>query len=131
MAFIKPTWQNNYGMWTVRGEFDLTTSGAILSVAGVPQVRGDNFSVSRTATGTYVVVVSNESFYEVLNRQAGLHKATPDAAWAAITAIATGPSDGSGATITIKTMDDNATPTAADQASGTVSFAVSFRKWKV
>lgn len=44
--------KQNYSEWQIRGEFDITTGAA---VTGSP--RGDGLTVTKTATGTYVVRV--------------------------------------------------------------------------
>lgn len=116
----------NADEWVVRCEFDITTAGAIAAV------RGDGVTVAHPTTGTYTVTVDREYFFEVLHRHAEYNQATPTAAWAGITSIdVDGAGDGSGAVITVKTFDDNATPTAADLATGTVSVQVTFRRHPV
>jgi hypothetical protein len=116
----------NYGTWKVQGEFDLTTAGAILAS------RGDGLVFTKTGTGTYTVRVINEIFVEVLHRNVEVNRATATAGIVNISSIdVDGAGDGTGAVITIQTLDDNATPTATDQATGTVSFSVTFRKWKI
>lgn len=43
----------NYNEWQIRGEFDLSSAGAV-TAAGT---RGDGLSVTKTGTGTYKVTV--------------------------------------------------------------------------
>jgi hypothetical protein len=122
----KPFITNNYGEWIVRGQFDIGASGAITAS------RGDNLVFTKTGTGTYTVRVINESFVEVLADSVGVRRATATAGWVNISSIdVDGAGDGTGAVITIQTLDDNATPTATDQTTGTISFEVTFRKWKI
>ncbi len=102
----KPYITNNYGEWVIKGEFDLTAAGAILAS------RGDALVFTRTGVGTYTVRVINETFIEVLSRRADVNRATATAGTANISAIdVDGAGDGTGA--------------------GTVSFEVTFRKWKI
>ena len=110
--------------WHVRGEIDLTTAGAILAT------RGRGLVFTKTGTGVYTVRVVGYIFKEVLARQVQLHAATPTPAYAEITGIdLDGAGDGTGAVITITTLDDNATPAAANIAAGTISLDVVFRMY--
>jgi hypothetical protein len=122
----KPAITNNYGEWIIRGEFDLTAAGAVLAQ------RGDGVTVARASAGTYTVTVNGESFIEVLDRRVDVNRATATSGTVNISSIdVDGAGNGTGAIITIQTLDDNATPTATDQTTGTVSYNVVFRKWKI
>lgn len=118
----------NVGEIEVNFEFDLSTGAAVTAT------RGDDIVVTKTGTGLYTVRVVGRTFYEVLFRTCTLFRAVPTIANAQITAIdLDGAGDGTGAVITVTTLDDYATPVAADIATttATVSGKVVFRGSKV
>lgn len=122
----------NVGEIVVNFEVDLTAAAAINTAAG--SVRGDDIVATKTGTGLYTIRVVGRTFYEVLFRHAEFHPAgAANIVNAKVTAIdLDGAGDGTGAVITITTLDDYATPAAADVvAAGTISGQVVFRGSKV
>lgn len=119
------TW--NVAECAVRCEFDLSAAAAVTAT------RGDDVVVTKTGTGVYTVRVVGRTFYEVLKRFAWLSRAAPGTANAQVTSIdLDGAGDGTGAVITVTTLDDFATPAAADVgAASTVSVEVVFRTRKI
>jgi hypothetical protein len=118
----------NVGEIEVNFEIDLNSSAAIIAT------RGDDVVATKIGTGVYTVRVVGRTFYEVLYRHVHLFRAVPTIANAQITAIdLDGAGDGTGAVITITTLDDYATPVAADISStaATLSGKVVFRGSKV
>lgn len=122
----------NAGEVIVNFEVDLLSTAAINTASG--SVRGDDIVATKTGTGLYTIRVVGRTFYEVLSRHVELVRAVPTIANAQITAIdLDGAGDGTGAVITITTLDDYATPIAADISgtAATLSGYVVFRGSKI
>jgi len=127
--------ENQGGKWAFEFEFTVTTSGAIVNDADGFSCTDPTVVVARTDTGTYTATLPG-TFYKTLYRNCKLNEATPTAAEADITAISLdgGVADATGGAtclVTIKTMDDNASPAAADLSVGTISCRLVFQKNKL
>lgn len=125
-TMAKQSW--NAGEVEVNVEIDLSAAAAITAT------RGDDVVTTKTGAGVYTIRVVGRTFYEVLYRHAEFF---PSGAAGIVNAKVTaidldGAGDGTGAVITITTLDDYATPVAADvAAAGTLSVQVVFRGQKI
>ena len=120
------------GKWIYEFEFTVTTSGAIVPDADGFTSTDPAVTVSRTGTGTYKINIPG-NFQKTVYRSAKLLEATPTAATADFTAVSLGggtadATGGATTDVTLKTMDDNATPAAADLSAGTIACRIVFQK---
>lgn len=123
------------GKWTYDFEFEITTSGAIVANSDGTTTTDPDVSVVYAGSGVYTVTIVG-NFYKVLSRLCQYWNATPADQWAQITAVGlgTGTATATGeatTTLTIKTLDDTATPSAQEQSSGTIAVHIAFQKNKI
>lgn len=121
--------------WEIMFEFTITAAGAIVPNSDGTTTTDPLISVVRSGAGTYVATIPG-NFQAVLERQCQYNLSAATSVQVQITAIGlgTGTPTASGestTTVTMITGNSNAVPAAADQAAGTISCKVSFRKHKI
>jgi hypothetical protein len=129
--------------WIYEGSFTVTTSGAIVPDADSFTTTDPEIVCTRTGTGTYRLDIRG-NFKKVIAKAANLNGAGTESSKAEITAVSLGGGTATAfgeavTTVTIKTLTPTADASAAsatapivfaaaDLATGTVSFRISFQK---
>jgi hypothetical protein len=112
---------NNAFTWSLNGELDLSAAAAVVAV------RGDNYTATKTGTGTYTIVVKNSGALQLvhlLNREANFTGATLPATALGVTLTTVTQSATTGdITITLLTT---ALPTSGAATDGTAAVTISF-----
>lgn len=118
---ITTVFQNDH-RWQIEGEFDLSAAAAVTAV------RGDGMTVTKSATGTYTVVISGVKalkMYEVLNRGVNYFGTAPATALGVrVHSLVQATNGTDDITLVLKTT---ALPTSGADTDGTAAVGVAFR----
>lgn len=110
---------NNESEWVIRGQFDINSSAAVTAS------RGSNATVTKTATGTYTVVLPGAlglPLVELLQATATYSSTVPATALGVRVSSVAQATDGT-ITITVKTM---ASATSGADTDGTAATTINY-----
>jgi hypothetical protein len=112
--------QNNECQYTIRGEFDINSSAAVIAQ------RGTAIVVTKTGTGTYTAVLKNSQIMqlvEILHREANYSATVPATALGVFVSTVTQSTTTSDITITLVTT---ALPTSGAATDGTAATTITY-----